>query len=75
MARSTDVTINLSGIFLPLLTLVFVIGKVFGYLTWSWWFVFAPLLVPAAIVVTVITCIGVFALGALILSKIFFQKG
>lgn len=28
--------------FLNLLTLIFVAAKLFGYVTWSWWFVFAP---------------------------------
>ena len=33
--------------FLELLTLIFVIGKVFGFLDdWSWWAVFSPLWAP-----------------------------
>jgi hypothetical protein len=35
--------------FLPLLTLIFVLAKIFGYIAWSWWLVFAPVLFGAAI--------------------------
>lgn len=31
--------------FLDLLTLVFVIGKVFEYLDWSWWLVMSPVII------------------------------
>lgn len=36
--------------FLSLLTLVFVTGKVFGALTWSWWLVFSPLLIGIPVI-------------------------
>jgi hypothetical protein len=31
--------------FPQLLTLVFVIAKIFGYVNWSWWMVFTPIYV------------------------------
>ena len=31
--------------FLSLLTIIFVIGKVFGFIDWSWWIVFLPTLI------------------------------
>lgn len=37
-----------SGVgFLGLLTLVFVIAKILGYVTFSWWLVFLPVIAPA----------------------------
>ena len=39
-----------SGIgFLGLLTLVFVIAKILGYITFSWWLVFLPVIAPAVL--------------------------
>lgn len=31
--------------FFSLLTLIFVIAKIFGYIDWSWWLVFTPTIV------------------------------
>jgi ABC-type polysaccharide/polyol phosphate export permease len=33
-----------------LLTVIFVIAKILGYLTWSWWWVFSPIWIPLVIV-------------------------
>lgn len=33
-----------------LLTILFVILKVFGLITWSWWLVFAPIWVPVVLI-------------------------
>ena len=47
-----------SGIGLPgLLTIVFVISKLFGKITWSWWWVFSPLWIFAGIVVVILTAL------------------
>jgi len=41
--RVTEVTVFPSRVgFVGLLTLVFVVAKVTGYLHWSWWWVFSP---------------------------------
>lgn len=48
-----------SGIgFMGLLTLLFLGLKLTHYIDWSWWWVFAPLWIPAAIVLCVF---GIFA--------------
>jgi len=44
--------INFPG-FLSLLTLIFVAGKVFGFLSWSWWWVFSPLWIIAGIIIII----------------------
>ncbi|UNT92616.1 MULTISPECIES: hypothetical protein [Allobaculum] len=37
--------------FCGLLTIAFVVLKLTGYITWSWWWVLAPIWIPLAIVV------------------------
>ena len=46
-----------------LLTLIFVIAKIWGYIDWSWWWVFCPLWIPVAVVFGVIgIAFGIFLL-------------
>ena len=47
--------------FMGLLTLLFVAAKLFGDIDWSWWWVFAPLWIEAAIVLVLITIFGICA--------------
>ena len=47
--------IGLSGI----LTVVFVIAKITGYIDWSWWWVFSPLWIGFLLVVTIVALIAV----------------
>ncbi|WP_099974953.1 hypothetical protein [Lactobacillus terrae] len=35
--------------FLEVLTLIFVIAKITGFITWSWWLVFLPVFIPLII--------------------------
>lgn len=43
-------TVNISaGSFLGLLTLVFLVLKLTGVIAWSWWWVFAPVWIPAGL--------------------------
>jgi hypothetical protein len=39
--------------FLPALTLLFIALKLTGYISWSWWWVLAPLWIPALLVFTI----------------------
>ena len=41
--------IELGGGFLGTLTIVFVIFKILGYINWSWWLVFLPVIIGAGI--------------------------
>ena len=43
--------------FLGMLTLLFAAAKVFGYITWSWLWVFSPLLIPVVAIGLVTTAI------------------
>lgn len=39
--------------FLGLLTLIFITLKLTGYITWSWWWVLAPMWIPLAIILPI----------------------
>lgn len=41
------------------LFIVFLVLKLIGQITWSWWWVTAPLWIPTAIVLLIIVIIGV----------------
>ena len=50
--------IEIGGGFLGTLTIVFVILKALGYLDWSWWWVFSPVLIaPLVLIVGAISLI------------------
>ena len=50
MGKNTDTDSGGIGFF-GLLTIVFITLKILGYITWSWWWVLAPIWIPALIVV------------------------
>ena len=43
--------IEIGGGFIGTLTIVFVILKALGYLTWTWWWVFSPLWISALVII------------------------
>jgi len=45
--------IEIGGGFLGVLTIVFVIAKLWGVINWSWWLVFLPVLIPLGIVLLI----------------------
>lgn len=50
--------------FLGVLTLIFVAAKIFGYITWSWWIIFSPVIFGFVFIV------GVFLLAVLLGFKV-----
>jgi hypothetical protein len=58
----SEVTIGGSGLGMTLLTGMFVWLKVENKIDWSWWWVFAPLWGPVAIVLGVLAIVGIGAL-------------
>jgi hypothetical protein len=56
--------------FSGLLTIVFVVLKLTGYIAWSWWWVLSPLWIPAAIFGGVLFCIGIFMVLCVIVAAI-----
>lgn len=55
--------------FVGLLTLVFVIAKLWGKINWSWWWVFSPLWISALIGLSVLIIIIIIAIVVAIVSK------
>ena len=45
--------INVGGIFLPLLAILFIGLKLSGHIAWSWWWVLAPLWIPVVVIALV----------------------
>lgn len=45
-------TENTSSWFLPALTILFIALKLTNYITWSWWWVLAPVWMPVSAVIT-----------------------
>lgn len=43
-----------------ILFVVFLVMKLTGYITWSWWWVTAPLWIPFAIVIVFLIVVGLF---------------
>lgn len=50
------------------LTLIFAAAKVFGYISWSWWWVFAPIWISAIAVFGLLAIVLLIAIGVAILS-------
>lgn len=48
------------GIF-SVLTIVFVIAKLGGYIAWSWWLVFSPLLVSGGFTILILVIMAIAA--------------
>lgn len=49
--------------YIHILTLIFVVAKILGYVSWSWWLVFLPSIIGVTIGLTII------ALAAWVVSK------
>jgi len=48
-----------SGIgFFGLLTIVFITLKLMGYISWSWWLVFLPMIINISIVILILIVCG-----------------
>ncbi|KNF06995.1 hypothetical protein CLPU_36c00110 [Gottschalkia purinilytica] len=58
--HNTTIDITTGG-WLGMLTIVFTIAKILNLIDWSWWLVFAPVLIPtglAAIIVAIVMIRG-----------------
>ena len=49
--------------FLSLLTILFIALKLLGIITWSWWWVLAPLWIPWSIALLVLLGFGIWILN------------
>lgn len=67
MTSSTTNNYKLIGFF-PALTLIFVVAKIFGYLTWSWVWVFSPMIFEIGLSILIIAVILIIAFVGVILK-------
>jgi hypothetical protein len=49
------------GIFIPLLTVLFIGLKLVGSITWSWWWVLSPLWIGVSLILLFVFLLAVFA--------------
>ena len=57
--------ISLAGV----LTIIFVLGKMFGYINFGWIWVFSPLWIPAGLGLSITIILGIVALIAWIVEE------
>ena len=66
--NNNKITIGCVSPLTVIVFLAFFFAKIFDKIDWSWWWVFSPLWIPAAIVLTVLLIVGLIYLVALIMS-------
>ena len=68
--NNEEVNITIGGGFSGLLFIAFLILKLCNVISWSWWWVTAPLWMPVAFVIVVsIICVIVLAIGEAIENR------
>lgn len=58
--------IGITSLALTTLTVIFIVLKICGEIAWSWWWVFSPILIPAAMLFLVV----IFGIGVLLFFKL-----
>jgi hypothetical protein len=58
---SSSSSISVGGGFPGLLAIAFIVMKLTGYITWSWWWVLSPLWIPVGLGVSILIVIGILA--------------
>ena len=53
MEQKTSVNVRRMGV-LHLLTIVFAIAKILGYVSWSWWIVFLPTIISVGLTILIL---------------------
>lgn len=59
--KGNKTTVNGGVGFAGLLTIVFIVLKLLGKITWSWWWVLSPLWINAGIVLLILTIMFIVA--------------
>lgn len=58
----SDTNTRSGGIgFTGLLTIVFIVLKLTGFIAWSWWWVFSPIWISILLVIAILIIIGIIA--------------
>lgn len=42
------------------LTIIFVVLKLVGVITWSWWWVLSPLIIDIVVSIIIVVCVGAY---------------
>ena len=58
--------IGIASVALTTLTIIFIVLKICGEVAWSWWWVFSPILIPAAMLFLVV----IFGISVLLYFKL-----
>lgn len=70
--QKKEVNVTYKGLsFMQALFLVLLVLKLTGVIDWSWWLITLPLWGPLAIIVLALIGVGILALVAYILEKVF----
>lgn len=70
MENNKKITIQLLTPLSTILFILFFLAKIFDKIDWSWWWVFSPLWIPFAILLGILSIIGLFYLIILIIDLI-----
>ena len=62
-------TVSVSFPFLPILTLIFITLKLTGFITWSWFWVLSPIILPVLLILCGLTIWGAATLLIWVLKK------
>ena len=67
MDNNKTIEVKFGGFF-TLLTIVFVVLKLMGVITWSWWLVFLPMIISWGLFFLILLFVGAVAILAIIFS-------
>lgn len=59
--KENKTTVNGGIGFVGLLTIVFIVLKLFGKITWSWWWVLSPILIEIAVALLILAFMLILA--------------
>lgn len=62
-------SVNVSGIFVPLLTTLFIGLKLTGNIDWSWWWVLSPIWISIGITIVVLIIAAIVAWIVILAGK------
>jgi hypothetical protein len=66
--NNKKITIGCVSPLTVIIFLAFFFAKIYDKIDWSWWWVFSPLWIPAAIILFILLILGLIYLSALIIS-------
>lgn len=61
MSNNNNVQINIGGLFLQLVTVLFIYLKLTDQILWSWWWVLAPMWMPIAAFIVIALVIAILS--------------